>query len=85
MTDDTAWIEDMKRQTLGKKAKAFEMRVLLDRLLAQGNQLTDAWNKLCADIADMEKDIEDTEKRLAVLDTQNKLDVQTGKAVQENG
>jgi len=43
------------------KAEAFDLRAVLDRLTAQGSQLADVYNKMCAAITEKEKTMEKKE------------------------
>jgi hypothetical protein len=62
MPDENLEKEEQSREFYKMKADAFDLRVTLDRLTAQGNQLADVYNKMCAEIQKKEQEINNQEK-----------------------
>jgi len=58
MPDENLEKEQQQKELCKMKADAFDLRIILDRLLAQGNQLADVYNKMCAAIQEKEKTME---------------------------
>lgn len=58
MPDENTEKEQSLKELCKLKADAFDLRITLDKLLAQGNQLADVYNKMCAAIQEKEKTME---------------------------
>jgi len=71
MTNDRQAIDELRVKLTRMKADTLDLRIVLDRLTAQGNQLADAYNKRCVDIMALAQDIDEAEQRLAKLDKLN--------------
>ena len=61
MPDENLEQEQQQKELLKMKAEAFDLRAVLDRLTAQGSQLADVYNKMCAAITEKEKTMEKKE------------------------
>lgn len=58
MPDENLEKEQQQKELFKMKADAFDLRIMLDKLMAQGNQLADVYNKMCAAVQEKEKTME---------------------------